>query len=67
MSTSKKSDKSLMGTKSRSRANKKKSPTFVSEEVGNYEKHPYFVKKANAAKERLLRVGLPDNLKVKAS
>jgi hypothetical protein len=31
----------------------------ISDEVGNYEKHQYFVKKANDAKEFLDRVGLP--------
>ncbi len=32
--------------------------------VGNYEKHPFFVKKNNAAKDRLDKVGLPENYKV---
>jgi len=31
--------------------------------VGNYEKHPFFVKKNNAAKEVLVKVGLPDSYK----
>ena len=31
----------------------------VSDDVGNYEKHPFFVKKANAAKAFLKKVGLP--------
>lgn len=40
--------------------NKKKKPFgIVDPKVGNYEKHPYFVKKANAARKLLLRVGLP--------
>lgn len=32
---------------------------IVTTEVGNYEKHPFFVKKANAAKAKLAKVGLP--------
>lgn len=32
---------------------------IVTNEVGNYEKHPFFVKKANAAKEKIKKVGLP--------
>ncbi len=35
--------------------------------VGNYEKHPFFVKKNNAATEFLLNVGLPENYTVKVS
>jgi hypothetical protein len=31
----------------------------VDPKVGNYEKHPFFVKKANDAKELLQLVGLP--------
>ena len=34
----------------------------VSNEVGNYEKHPFFVKKTNDAKEFLQMVGLPTPL-----
>ncbi len=33
----------------------------ISDEVGNYEKHPFFVKKANDMKELLERVGLPED------
>ena len=32
--------------------------------VGNYEKHPFFVKKNNEAKEMLAKVGLPENYNV---
>jgi len=32
---------------------------IVDPKVGNYEKHPYFVKKANEAKVLLKTVGLP--------
>jgi hypothetical protein len=32
---------------------------IVTDEVGNYEKHPFFVKKANEAREKLKKVGLP--------
>jgi hypothetical protein len=39
-----------------------KKGAVVSEVVGNYEKHPFFVKKALAAKELLLKVGLPKQM-----
>ncbi len=32
---------------------------IVSDKVGNYEKHPFFVKKANEMKELIKRVGRP--------
>lgn len=35
---------------------------IVDQQVGNYEKHPFFVKKAKAAKALLLEVGLPSPL-----
>jgi hypothetical protein len=38
---------------------------IVTEEVGNYEKHPFFIKKANKAKETLKRVGLPESIKLR--
>ena len=34
----------------------------VSDHVGNYEKHPFFVKKANEEKAFLKAVGLPKEL-----
>ena len=34
----------------------------ITKEVGNYEKHPFFVKKANDMKEFLEKVGLPKRL-----
>lgn len=34
----------------------------VDKSVGNYEKHPFFVKKANEAKALLKAVGLPPKL-----
>ena len=40
---------------------------FDSESVGNYEKHPFFIKKAAAAKELLTQVGLPKQLTSKKS
>jgi hypothetical protein len=48
------------------KAEKKASVITVSDAVGNYEKHPFFVKKTNAAKSYLSKVGLPEQLKVKA-
>ena len=38
----------------------------VSEKVRNYENHPFFVKKAKAAKAFLDRVGLPEGFVTKA-
>jgi hypothetical protein len=35
---------------------------IVSEHVGNYEKHPFFVNKANEAKAFLKAAGLPKEL-----
>ena len=35
---------------------------IISNKVGNYEKHPFFVKKANAAKEFIKKYGLPDEV-----
>lgn len=39
-----------------------KKTAVVSDSVGNYEKHPFFIKKAVAAKALLLKVGLPKQL-----
>ena len=39
----------------------------VSSEVGNYEKHPFFVKKLNKAKELIEKVGLPKVLVKKSN
>lgn len=41
---------------------KKQNPPKVSSDVGNYEKHPFFVKKLNKAKEFVVKVGLPNVL-----
>lgn len=38
---------------------KKKTLAIIDPKVGNYEKHPFFVKKANEAKALLKTVGLP--------
>jgi len=47
-------------TKTQSKAHTKSA--IVSDSVGNYEKHPFFIKKAAAAKALLLKVGLPKEL-----
>ncbi len=47
-------------SKTSSKAQKKS--VAVSDNVGNYEKHPFFIKKAAAAKDLLLKVGLPEQL-----
>ncbi len=41
---------------------KKKILAVVDPKVGNYEKHPFFIKKANEAKALLKAVGLPKKL-----
>ena len=60
MSAEVKNSKPIKLTRVTKRAvSKKKYHDQVSDEVGNYEKHPFFVKKANAAKAFLKKVGLP--------
>ena len=46
-------------TTNKSNAKKKKAFAIVDPKVGNYEKHPFFVKKTNEAKALLKAVGLP--------
>jgi hypothetical protein len=48
--------------KNKKTSNKKKTLAIVDPKVGNYEKHPFFVKKANEAKALLKAVGLPKKL-----
>ena len=43
----------------------KKTHAIIDPSVGNYEKHPFFVKKANEMKELINKVGLPKDLLVK--
>ena len=49
-------------TKYKSNSKKKKVFAVVDPKVGNYEKHPFFVRKANEAKAILKAVGLPKKL-----
>jgi len=51
---------------SKKETSSKKSSAIVTDSVGNYEKHPFFVKKATAAKALLLQVGLPKQFTKKA-
>ena len=44
------------------KSSKKKSQPTVDPKVGNYEKHPFFVKKANETKALLKSVGLPKKM-----
>lgn len=44
---------------------KKTINVIVTDAVGSYEKHPFFIKKAAAAKALLLKVGLPKELSKK--
>ncbi len=46
-------------TPNKSNTKKKKAFAIVDPKVGNYEKHPFFVKKTNEAKALLKAVGLP--------
>jgi hypothetical protein len=48
--------------KNKKAASKKKILAVVDPKVGNYEKHPFFVKKAREAKALLKAVGLPKNI-----
>jgi hypothetical protein len=67
MSVTNKSSKVAAKTKVKKQLSPgKKTHAIVSDEVGNYEQHPYFIKKANAAKAILRKVGLPESFKVKA-
>lgn len=50
------------GAKNKKDIKNKKAVAVVDLEVGNYEKHPFFVKKAKAAKALLKAVGLPGQL-----
>ncbi len=49
-------------TTNKSNAKKKKAFAIVDSKVGNYEKHPFFVRKANEAKALLKAVALPKKL-----
>ncbi|MBD0296767.1 MAG: hypothetical protein ICV84_16485 [Flavisolibacter sp.] len=52
-------------TKKNKKATTLKGFAEVDNKVGNYEKHPFFVKKANEAKKFLKRAGLPKDFKAK--
>ena len=45
--------------KNKKNTSEKKALALVDPGVGNYEKHPFFIKKANEAKALLKAVGLP--------
>ncbi len=47
---------------SKSKTKKSKMFGVVDPQVGNYEKHPFFIKKANEVKALLKKVGLPQEL-----
>lgn len=48
--------------KNKAGAKNKKAFAVIDSKVGNYEKHPFFIKKANAANALLKAVGLPKQL-----
>ena len=56
-----------MALNSKKGAAKKKPTTTVSGSVGNYDKHPFYIKKAAEVKALLLEVGLPKQLSKKAN
>ena len=56
----------LKGKNSNASSKTHESSAVVSDTVGNYEKHPFFIKKAAAAKAILLKVGLPKQLAKKS-
>ena len=49
------------------KAAKERSGDTVRDTVGNYEKHPFFVKKAASARAYLSKVGLPKQLAKKVA
>lgn len=49
-------------TKNKSNSKKKRVFAEIDPKVGNYEKHPFFTRKANEAKALLKAVGLPKKL-----
>jgi hypothetical protein len=48
-----------VSAKNKKQGKGKKTFAIIDSKVGNYEKHPFFVKKANEAKALLKAVGLP--------
>jgi hypothetical protein len=48
-----------MPATTKNKANKKKILGVIDPKVGNYEKHPFFVRKANEARTLLKEVGMP--------
>ncbi len=64
MSVAAKNKKSAKLTSGSKRSSSKKNPRItVTDKVGNYEKHPFFVKKANEMKEFLKKAGVPKFIK----
>ena len=49
----------MPATKKNKKTSKKKIYGIIDPNVGNYEKHPFFIKKAKEAKALIKRVGLP--------
>lgn len=48
-----------MSVSAKKKETTKKTSAIIDPKVGNYEKHPFFVKKANEAKALIKAVGLP--------
>ncbi len=51
-----------MPVKTKNKKSKKTIHAIVDTSVGNYEKHPFFIKKANKAVSLIEKVGLPEQL-----
>ena len=49
-------------SKTKVKAKKNKANITIDKSVGSYEKHPFFVKKANEMKALIKKVGLPKEL-----
>jgi len=50
----------MPAAKKNKKTTRKKIYGIIDPTVGNYEKHPYFVKKANEVKALIEKVGLPE-------
>jgi hypothetical protein len=49
----------MPATKKNKKVANKKTFAIVDPSVGNYEKHPFFIKKANEAKALIKKAGMP--------
>jgi len=52
----------MKDAKKNKKTSSKKIRAIIDSSVGNYEKHPFFVRKANEMKELIEKAGLPKEL-----